>query len=252
MTDYLFYIITFLGSVLLSVGLMLLVRRSVEISTLESHHEVAGFIYAVVGVIYAVLIAFAVLVVWEQHNQAEERIDNEAADIIRIYSNSQGMENNNFRNKMKILAKDYIKTMIDEEFPAMAKYKFSACNAESFRNIWLYLYTIKPDNDNDKFWFDKTVEAQNKLSETRRLRKISVNYSVPLFMWIVLICGAFVTITFSFLFGTKKALPQILMVVALSSSVVLVLILIGALEHPYSGIIKVEPEAFMDALRILH
>ena len=32
----------------------------------EKHNEVAGFIFATVGVVYAVLLAFVVIVVWEQ------------------------------------------------------------------------------------------------------------------------------------------------------------------------------------------
>ena len=40
-----------------------LVRRTVPPHTLREHHDVAGFILAIVGVIYAVLLDFVVLVV---------------------------------------------------------------------------------------------------------------------------------------------------------------------------------------------
>ena len=40
------------------------VRRLVPLKTLSTNNEVAGFKFAVVGVLYAVLLAFAVIVVW--------------------------------------------------------------------------------------------------------------------------------------------------------------------------------------------
>src|SRR4030095_5225741 len=53
----------------------LIVRRYVPLERLRDNNEVAGFKFATVGVIYAVLLAFAILVVWERFYQA----DNEAA-----------------------------------------------------------------------------------------------------------------------------------------------------------------------------
>ena len=43
-----------------------IVRRYVSLNRLRTNNEVAGFKFAAVGVIYAVLLAFAILVVWEQ------------------------------------------------------------------------------------------------------------------------------------------------------------------------------------------
>jgi hypothetical protein len=59
------------GSVLLSLLGMRLVRRLVAVSTLEAHSEVAGFVYAVLGVVYGVLMAFVVTVVWDRYDRAE-------------------------------------------------------------------------------------------------------------------------------------------------------------------------------------
>ena len=47
------------------------VRRFVSLERLRANNEVAGFKFATVGVLYAVLLAFAVVVVWEKFSQAE-------------------------------------------------------------------------------------------------------------------------------------------------------------------------------------
>ena len=43
-----------------------MVRERVALHKLRANNEVAGFKFATVGVLYAVLLAFAVLVVWEK------------------------------------------------------------------------------------------------------------------------------------------------------------------------------------------
>src|SRR6478752_5628283 len=45
------------ATVLLSIAGTLLVRRLASVEVLQRHNDVAGFIYAVIGVVYAVLLA---------------------------------------------------------------------------------------------------------------------------------------------------------------------------------------------------
>src|SRR6476646_10030489 len=67
------------------------VRRLVPLKTLRTTNEVAGFKFAVVGVLYAVLLAFAVIVVWERFSDAENNVATEAGAAANIYRLSQGL-----------------------------------------------------------------------------------------------------------------------------------------------------------------
>lgn len=52
-----FWILLLVGTtVFVSVAGTLMVRRLINVEVLERHNEVAGFIYAVIGVVYAVLV----------------------------------------------------------------------------------------------------------------------------------------------------------------------------------------------------
>ena len=68
-----------------------LVRRYVTLEKLTTNHEVAGFKFAVVGVLYAVLVAFAIIVVWEKFNEAENNVAQEAGAAATVYRLSQGV-----------------------------------------------------------------------------------------------------------------------------------------------------------------
>ncbi len=50
-----------------------LVRRYVALDRLTANNEIAGFKYAVLGVLYAVLLAFAIIVVWQKFSDAEDQ-----------------------------------------------------------------------------------------------------------------------------------------------------------------------------------
>jgi Protein of unknown function (DUF4239) len=108
------------GMTLLSMVGLILVRRRVALERLRTNNEVAGFKFATVGVLYAVLLAFAVLVVWEKFNRAEEHVAQEAGAAATIYRLAAGLgdqEGASLRDTMTA----YLKAAITEDWPAMAR-----------------------------------------------------------------------------------------------------------------------------------
>ena len=49
------------------------------------HNDVAGFIYAVLGVIYAVLLALVVIATWEEFGRARVTVEAEANALAEIF-----------------------------------------------------------------------------------------------------------------------------------------------------------------------
>ena len=62
-----------------------LIRRRIGLERLVSNNEIAGFKFATVGVIFAVLLAFAVIVVWEKFSDAETAVIQEAGAAATLY-----------------------------------------------------------------------------------------------------------------------------------------------------------------------
>ena len=58
--------------------MVFLIRRAAPLELLTDNNEVAGCKFAVVGVLYAVLLAFAVIVVWERFSETEGQVATEA------------------------------------------------------------------------------------------------------------------------------------------------------------------------------
>ena len=72
------------GACLVAVAGLELVQRLVPAEKRQEHNDVAGFLYAVVGVVYAVLLALLVIAVWEQYQRALETVESEADTVADI------------------------------------------------------------------------------------------------------------------------------------------------------------------------
>jgi protein-S-isoprenylcysteine O-methyltransferase Ste14 len=77
----LYGVFTVCAVVLVAVAGLGAVQRLVPASRRQEHNDVAGFIYAVVGVIYAVLLALMVIAVWEEHEAAKATVREEANEL---------------------------------------------------------------------------------------------------------------------------------------------------------------------------
>ena len=81
------------------------------------------------------------------------------------------------------------------------------------------------------------------MTQARRGRLILASGIVPGIVWLVLFGGGMVTIGFTFFFGSENIRAQSLMTGALSLLIFSGLLIIIAIDHPFAGTVKVEPEA---------
>jgi hypothetical protein len=85
---------------------------------LAVNNEVAGFKFATVGVLYAVLLAFVVIVVWERFNEAENDVAQEAGAAVTIFRLADGLglgPTTALRDSLT----SYVRTVVADDWPAM-------------------------------------------------------------------------------------------------------------------------------------
>ena len=238
------------ATVLLSVAGSLLVRRWATVEVLECHKEVAGFIYAVIGVLYAVLLGFTAIIVWERYEKAHTSVEQEANEIADLFRDAQVFPNEP-RNELESQLRTYVGLVLEKEWPAMVQGGSSRETWEAYNQLWPTYHRISPQNEQEKAWYTLSLTRLNELGDYRRLRLLSNRSAVPGVMWIVLLGGAAVTIGFSFLFATKNTAAQVVMTACLAATIGLLLFSILAMNHPFAGITRLEPHAFHQVAEIL-
>ena len=216
-----------------------MVRRLISVEVLERHNEVAGFIYAVIGVVYAVLLGFAAITVWERYDRAQASVEQEANDLADLYRDAQTFPSDT-RTQLEGQIRDYVRLAVQKEWPAMAVGKTSPEVWDAYIQLWRNYYQFSPGTDQEKNWYSQSLTKLNDLRDQRRLRLLmSRMSSVPIMMRVALLGTGAITIAFSFLFGTKNATAQIIMSSGLAFTIALVMVAIIALGQPFAGISRV-------------
>jgi len=247
MTEALLVVFVTLIVMGISVLCLIIFRSKVGHELLAKHNDVAGFIYAVVGVIYAVLLAFVVIVEWEMFRSTDAKVQDEVQCMASVLRDIQVFD----EPQKSLIQKEivnYANLVIKDEWPLMSEGKVSEKALKSIRRVFSLIVQIKPANDYQKIWYQEVVTRLNNFYNARNHRIEAGKDCIPGLMWSIMLFGAVITIGFSFLFGTENLWAHACMVASLSGVIILVLFLIFALDHPYSGILIVKPDAFVDQL----
>ena len=240
------------GMVVVAVALALLglvlVRRSVDLNKFESHHEVAGFIIAVVGVIYAVILAFVVVIQWEQFRGAEDDARAEANAIGNLYRDGVAVGGTQGSALEKAVS-SYATYVVNTEWAYMGAHQTEAPGTDEYRNgMWLAVIKLPTQTAMDADVARQAVGDVSAAAEARRTRVEDSSTSLPTPLWVVLILGGVITIGFTYFFGLKRFLAQALMVSTLAAIIGLSLVVILTLDLPFTGDVAAEPTALIDEM----
>ena len=190
------------------------IRHKVRLERLTTNNEIAGFKFATVGVIYAVLLAFAVIAVWDLFSAGA---DPDAAATRAALSN-------------------YLKLAIEKDWPSMANEQESAEVTKALNA--LYSATIRQGangSTQSPVLVAETFKQLDVLTQARRSRLHLAGGIVPGILWTVLFCGAILTVGFTFFFGTENLSAQVMMTGILSTIVFMGLLVIVSINHPFTG-----------------
>ena len=202
--------------ILLAVGAQVLLRRNLGLERLRSNNEVAGFKFAAVGVLYAVLLAFAVIVVWERFSDAESRVSEEAGAAATIYRLAEGIDEQTgavLRDRLST----YLNAVIDVEWPAMEHGESSVSAAHALHDVYASALMINPADRRGAVLLSEILHQLDSVTQGRRAKLNAAAGIVPGIVWFVLFAGAVITVGFTFFFATENLRAQTLMTGALSA-----------------------------------
>jgi Protein of unknown function (DUF4239) len=220
----------------------LIVRRYVPLERLRDNNEVAGFKFATVGVIYAVLLAFAILVVWERFNQADNEVASEAAAAATVFRLAQGLDPEHGAAVRKATT-DYLKEAVAKDWPAMSQGTSSREVTIALSGIYDAVLKFHQVGTFESLIVAEILRNVDRISQMRRQRLVAASGIVPGIIWAVLFTGAFVTTGFTFFFGNANLRAQMVMSGALALLIFAGLLTVVAIDHPFAGTVKVGPEA---------
>jgi hypothetical protein len=239
------------GTCLLALAGLELVQRLVPVSSRQRHNDVAGFIYAALGVIYAVLIALVVIAVWEEYDAASVTVEQEANALAEIFWLGNRLPEQE-GSHIQELARSYAQDVIDEEWPLMEQGQAPLMTQTQgtpagwtlIDEIRASLQDFQPQTPADEQLYAEGLDQVQRLADARRMRLVAAEEGIPGVLWSVLIFGGIAAVGFTYLFGLENTWAHRLMVLTLAAVIGLVLFTIGAMEHPFSGGARIGTGAF--------
>jgi len=232
-----------LVSMLLSVIGLLFVRRNVSTEWLERHRELASYYFLTVGTIYAVLIAFAIYIVWMGFKDAATNLEHEATEVADLSRLSTAMPEEH-RRAITLALMEYLKAVVDDEFPAMAQGRDSERAWTAATRLWNAYGSLQVNDLRLQSYLSESLKHLTQLSDLRRTRLFTSHGTTPWVLWVLLTVGGVLLIGFSYFVGHESVTMHAAMTACLTAVIAFCMFLILSLDRPYSGIVKVTPQCF--------
>jgi hypothetical protein len=235
----------------ISVGGLLLVRRVVDPKFLKLHNEIAGFVFAAIGAIYAVLLAFATVQVWDAMGEAESRAAAEDGVAFSLYGHLRNYPDGAEARPALAQFDVYVRSVLEREYAAMARGEDDVATEEQFQSLWMAAGRLTPESPAEQVAYAQISSLLGDLSSHRRVRLEAADGEVPAPLWHALLIGGFLTIAFTWIFGAESFSLQLAINVTLAVVITLLLYVTILLNHPFAGSVRVEPEGYRDLAALM-
>ena len=233
---------------LYAVGLMLATRARCGADYLSLNNEVAGFKFAVIGVLYAVMLAFVVVAVWEDYQDTETAVRNEAKALSDLHQVSFALpETDGEPIRKHVLS--YISAVRGPEWTSMAEGHSNAGAEMELHHLSQAIFQARPEALKDVALYQHALNLLTTVNDNRSERLDNSRGSVPGVLWLVMIAGGLVTLGYPAFFGSSNLWSQVLMTASLAALVALTLFVALVLDYPFTGDVRISPAPFEQALK---
>ena len=232
-----------LGALVVSSLAVHLVHKYWPHEERRKHTDVAGFIFAGVAVLYAVMVGFVILVGWENLGSARATTYSEADQLANVYWASRNLPPPQ-GPAIASLTVAYAHTVVGAEWPLMNQGEDSPKAQAILNQIRNRVFAFQPRTGQQQALYEQALANVNDLSAARRDRLVSMNDTVPEPLWVALIIGGVITVAFCLLFGLENQVVHIAMVVGVAALITISLLLVKDMQYPFAGDPHISPEAF--------
>jgi Protein of unknown function (DUF4239) len=234
--------------VLLAAVCLLLVRSRAPHPRLQPHHDVAGYIFSGLAVLYAVLLAFVVIAAWQQFDATHTRVYKEADALSDLFREARVLPTA-MQQVILDAVRAYAKAVVEEEWPAMARGAESPTAWQAYADLWQTIRAVEPRSPAEVNWHAIMLQSLTAMSDGRRDRLADSRRVLPPVLWVALLSGGVINVGYTYLFGVRSLAVHLIITTALTAMTALLLLVILILDHPFAGSYRVGPEAFVRLLQ---
>lgn len=232
---------------LVSGGLLVLLHRSGSAASRQGNNDVNGLMFAIVGVLYAIVVGFVVTSQWENVGNARDAAAQEANGLVKVYWAAQVLPPAQ-RAEADSLCRQYAAVVRDKEWPAMSAHR--TVGPQGQRLLTKLNRTIHAAPDVPDTQAGQLNDAVDDVLQGRQQRLNLAHQSLSGMMWFVMVAGGVLTVALTYLFGVPGRLAHLVMVVALVGTLGLLLYASYQLQYPFGPATDLGPTGMRAALAL--
>ena len=219
----------------------------------DPHHrhkdtETVGLTYAIVAVVYAVLIGFIVVNVFEASAKGDEIATTEANQLSNLKLDSLGLSDQESA-LIRSGVNQYLDIVINKEWPSQQAGKLEEAvfqpGWEQLGKLSNQLAAYEPATAGQGVTKAEMLRVMDDLVTARRNRIEAAGEHVPDVIWQILLIAGAIAVGYTYLFGAHSFRIHLAITGLIAATIALVFVLIIALDYPFRGEVAVGDDAFV-------
>jgi hypothetical protein len=224
-------------------------RRLMKGSVGDDHNELPSPIFQTAGTIYAVLLAFSVIAVWQSYGEAQDNVAEEASTLATLYRQTNGLPEPQ-QHLLRGYLREYTAAVINDEWPIQAANGGASPIARrAIGNIYRAWRTMDPRVAGSPIAVE-FLQTVRTVAADRNRRTLEASVALPVVLWVGLVIGGFIVLGMTFLLYTESTWPHVVFSVLLGALIGTLLFITLVLHRPFAGPLAIKPDSFAHSLSV--
>jgi hypothetical protein len=226
-----------------------LVRRGMRGHVQEGHNDVLVPLFLTAGTLYAVLLAFLVIAVWESYGAAKDNAAEEASTLATLYRQTNGLPTAQQR-ELRGLLREYTEAVAVDEWPIQAATGGASPRARKAIGDMYRAYGTMPPQVASSPIAQEFLQTLRTVAADRNRRTLQAGERLPGVLWLGLLLGGAIAVGMSFLLYMEVTWLHVLATGMMAAVIGTMLFITLLLDSPFSGPLALQPDSFEHSLGV--
>jgi hypothetical protein len=209
--------------------------------TEEMNNDIIFFASAI-AMFYSLTVGLIAVGVWTAYTEVEDTVSAEAAALACLYRDVGGYPEP-ARAQFQTQVREYTEFIIKEAWPAQAIGQISDNATRQLTALEAALVRYEPATIGQQLLHAETLHQYNELAGLRRKRLHAIGAGLPSVMWAVVLIGAALTISVTYLLQIERVV-QVVLTAFFAMFIGLVVFVIVSLDEPLSGPLAIDSRPY--------
>ena len=211
---------------------------------LQSNNTVAAPKFTFIGQVYSVTLALALGGGWDIYQSARDGVQREAVALAALTVVSQVFAEPSQREiqvELRQTIQLYGQAVVTQEWKTMSRGQNAPAATHRFNRLVELFTTVKPMNAVQVTAQQNAMRLLEDLATHRMSRVSTLSHALIGLIWALVLVGAVVSISFTWFFGSPSVVVQAAMSAIIAAFIMMHLLVILKLTHPFAGETAVSP-----------